>query len=64
MKKIKTDGERFKAKRLRLGFKTRPAVSIYIGVSADAVKKWERDERRVPSYAWNMLKLVKKRPAV
>lgn len=51
------NGQQFKALRMRLGFKNRPQVAKVIGVAVDTVKKWERDERKVPGYAIHILGL-------
>lgn len=51
----------FIALRKKLGFRFRTELAAYIGVSPETVKKWERGERRIPTYAVKMLMRIEKR---
>lgn len=50
----------FRERWMNLGFKNRTQVANEIGVSADAVKKWENGDRPIPKYAWNALDRTEK----
>lgn len=41
-----------------MGYKTRPQIAAEVGVSPDAVKRWEDGSRPVPRYAWRALERV------
>jgi hypothetical protein len=60
MKEATSETIEFRDRWLALGFKNRVAVAAEIGVTADAVKKWERGERPIPKYAWIALERTEK----
>lgn len=51
-------GEDFKKLRISKGFKKRPALAAFLGCSADAIKKWERGERKVNRMAVKRLRSI------
>lgn len=49
-------GEEFKKLRIKKGFKKRPALADFLSCSTEAIKKWERGERRVNKMAIKRLR--------
>lgn len=51
-------GEDFKKLRIKKGFKKRPQLAEFLGCSSEAIKKWERGERRVNKMAVKRLRAL------
>jgi len=50
----------FRNRWLALGFKSRTEVALEIGVTAEAVKKWDYGRSPIPRYAWLALERTEK----